>query len=80
MLHFNVVGVGIYDKIGGGPPSPWCFNGEEQVAQLLRRCRHPPQVENGVYSHEAQESSDETWLQSDDGERRASDMVTRQKK
>lgn len=35
MLHFNGVGVGSYEKIGGEPPSPWCYKGEERVAQLL---------------------------------------------
>ena len=35
-------------KIGEGKPSLWCYNGEEQVVQLLRRCRHLPQKKNGV--------------------------------
>lgn len=46
---FNGLECGQWDlngKIGGGPPSPWCYNGEEQVAQLLRRCCHLPQNKN----------------------------------
>lgn len=55
-------------KLGEGHPFSWYCIGEEQVAQLLRRCCHPPQNKNGVSQVDAKESSDETWPRSD-GER-----------
>ena len=40
---FNAMGGGSYDKTGGGPPSPWCCEDEQWVAQPHQHCcRHPP--------------------------------------